>query len=135
MKSAVQIRHGFTSQRLRMLAAGLHGAGPTVLAEACKTIQARVDRIVQDKLPPHERTGYAASIVVVELDDRGVRLKQPRYLRLQGESKKARASRLAEGGGEKRRKNWWPFKSGFPLTIKNQFVKIATETLKKLLEP
>ena len=160
MSMGAVAKYALAVKRLQDLAAALtKAASGEVLKAANARIQARMEKVVSSKLPPHKDTGLAETIVHVFPDAHGIALKQPRYLRYQGERRaeaiaRREAAKAAKAQTDKRswivgllrgkepeapkakaRPNWWPFSRGVPPFILNQAAKIYAEELHKLLKP
>lgn len=148
-------RYSLAVQRLQQLAKGLRAIadGETVRAANVR-IEAQMQRIVDSKLPPHRDTGNAEAIVTIIPDAHGIALRQPKYLRYQGEPRAAAIARRAEakaspkrtgiaallfgrGSSAPRRNgrtNWWPFARGIPPFVLKQAAEIYAEETRKRLE-
>jgi hypothetical protein len=150
MSLSAVAKYALAVKRLQDLAAALRATADGEFVKAANDrIQARMEKIVSDKLPKHKQSGFALAVVDVYPDAHGIGMKQPRYLRYQREPRKPAKARApkkrvavrrwphvklvakAKGG---KRQNWWPFARGVPPFILQQAAKIYAEELQKLLK-
>ena len=106
-------RYAGAVARLQNIARALEAAAAGASVQAANDrIRSMFEAVAASRLPKHELTGNALSVVKVFPDARGIALAQPAYLRYQ---------------------RWWPSSRGVPPFLLTKALKYYREELQKLL--